>query len=344
MSEFYSCDYLCSLKDINKQIPDIYISDGNRTAGKTTTFTRRLVDRFLKDGGMFYYLYRNKTDLGSCADTFFGDVGPKFYPGHEMTEKTLLKGNAVLLLLDDEPCGFCLALSMARKYKKNRGMFTSVVHGFFDEYQDEDGEYLNEEVNKMMSIHTTIAGGNADHSRRVPLYMASNTVSVLNPYYHAFGIDKRLRKNTRILRGNGWVYERTFNKSAAKAFESSAFNKAFSSSKYFQYAAQNVYLNDNSALIEKPTGGSQYMVSIKYKHEWYNIRKYIDCIYVSHGADHSYPIKICLLVEDMTDSSLTRLTTADFLLVSLRNYFNQGIVRFQDIECKNVFLDAVSYL
>ena len=59
-SKYYSCEYLLTLKDANRQVPDIYIADGNRTAGKSVTFKRKLVDTFLankSDVNQFYYLY-----------------------------------------------------------------------------------------------------------------------------------------------------------------------------------------------------------------------------------------------------------------------------------------------
>ena len=36
MSEYYNGSKLLSLKDINKQTPEIFISTSNRSAGKTT--------------------------------------------------------------------------------------------------------------------------------------------------------------------------------------------------------------------------------------------------------------------------------------------------------------------
>ena len=347
MGKYYSCDYLLTLKDKNGKVPDIYIADGNRTAGKTVSFKRRLVDTFLKsktDVNQFFLIYRYKTDMQSLADSFFTDIRRLFYNGHTMTEKKLFDGAVVVLLLDGEPCGYCLPLSLSSKIKRMSSVFVRVAHGFFDEYQDESNNYLPNEIDKLMSIHTSIARGDGKQSRRVPLYMASNTVSILNPYYQALGINKVLKKDTKILRGTGWVYERTYNENASKAFHGSAFNQAFSGSKYFNHAAENVYLNDNTALIERPTGTNEYMLTIRYNDGWYNVRKYSSCIYVSEGADQTFPRRVCFNYNDVVDDRAVMIGSSNYIIVSMRNYFHRGLIRFQNQICKNMIFDMLSFM
>ena len=175
MGKYYSCEYLLTLKDANRNIPDIYITDGNRTAGKSVSFKRKLVDTFLAkktDINQFYYLYRYKTDMQNVADMFFTDIRRLFYDGHEMTERKLFDGAVVELQLDGEPCGYAMPLSLSSKIKRMSAIFVRLGHGFFDEYQDENNQYLPNEVDKLHSIHTTIARGDGKQSRRVPLYLS----------------------------------------------------------------------------------------------------------------------------------------------------------------------------
>ena len=347
MGKYYDCGYLLTLKDAHGRNPDIYIADGNRTAGKTVSFKRRLVDTFLKvksDVNQFYLIYRYKTDMQSLSESFFTDIRRLFYNGHEMTEKKLFDGAVVMLLLDGKPCGYCIPLSLSAKIKRMSSIFVQVAHGFFDEYQDESNNYLPNEIDKLMSIHTSIARGDGKQSRRVPLYMASNTVSVLNPYYQALGINKMLKHNTKILRGDGWVYERTYNKNASKAFTESAFNRAFSSSNYFNHAAENVYLNDNNALISRPRGHSDYMLSIKYNNNWYSVRKYDTCVYVAEGADLLFPRRVCFNYSDVVDDRAVMINTSNYIIVALRNYFHRGIMRFENLQCKNMMFDMLSFV
>lgn len=347
MDKYYDCKYLLTLKDRNGKLPDIYITDGNRTAGKSVSFKKRLVDTFLKsktDVNQFYLIYRYKTDMQSLSESFFTDIRRLFYQGHVMTEKKLFDGAVVMLLLDDKPCGYGLPLSLSAKIKRMSSIFVTVAHGFFDEYQDENNTYLPNEIDKLMSIHTSIARGDGKQSRRVPLYMASNTVSMLNPYYQALGINKMLKRDTKILRGDGWVYERTYNENAAQAFTGSAFNRAFASSKYFGHAAENVYLNDNDALIERPTGANEYMLSIRYNNAWYSVRKYNTCVYVSEGADETYPRRVCFNYTDVIDDRAVMVNSSNYIILTLRTYFHRGIMRFENLQCKNMVFDMLSFM
>lgn len=345
-SKYYSCNYLLTLKDMNGKKPDIYIADGNRTAGKSVSFKKVLTDTYLRKGriAQFYYLFRYKTDMQNISDMFFGDIQRLFYQDHEMTEKKLFDGAIVQLLIDNNPAGFCIPLSLSAKIKRMSAIFKDVEHGFFDEYQDENNQYLPDELDKLHSIHTTIARGDGKQSRRVPLYMASNTVSMLNPYYSLFGISKMLRSNTKILRGDGWVFERTYNENAQKEFQESAFNRAFAKTKYYGFASQNVYLNDNMALISKPSGHSDYMCSVRYNGEWYNIRKYDTCVYASEGYDETFPRRIAFQVNDVVDDRATMITSTNFMVQMLRIYFNKGAFRFENLRCKNMALDLLAYI
>lgn len=346
-NKYYSCHYLLTLKDENGKLPEIYISDGNRTAGKTVSWKKHMTDNYFKeksDINQFMMVFRNKYEMYGSSEAYIGDIGRLFYPGHEMTEKKIAEGMCVQYFMDGEPCGFGVSLSMANKYKRMSSLFVRVKHMFFDEYQDDGGRYLNGEVGLLMNLHTTVARGDGKQTRRVPLYMASNTVSTLNPYYDALGINKRLKSDTKILRGDGWVYERTYNESAMKAFQDSAFNNAFKDNYYFNHASENVYLNDNMALIEKPTGKSKYECSVKYNGLWYSIRKYESLMFVDEGADLSYPIRICFNVNDVTDDRVVMVGRSNFEVIRLREWFNTGRMRFKNLKCKNMALDLLAYI
>lgn len=346
MDKYYSCDRLLTLKDKNGKPPEIFITDGNRTAGKSVSYKKKLISTFLKtkDVNQFFYLYRNKSDMSNCADVFFNDIKRIFYPSYSMTEKRILNGNIVVLYLNGVECGYCLPLSMSHKFKNMSALFSRVKHGFFDEYQNENNIYLPNEVEKLMSLHISIARGDGEQHRYVPLYMASNTVSILNPYYSALGINKMLKKNTKILKGDGWVFERTYNENANAAMTESGFVRAFSKSKYSSFASSNVYLNDNESLIERPSGGNQYLLTVIYNQKPYNIRKYSDVVYVSTGCDETFNNRICFNVNDVVDDRALRVTTGNFIVIMLREYFNRGMMRFENLDCKNMTLDLLSYI
>ena len=73
-----------------------------------------------------------------------------------------------------------------------------------------------------------------------------------------------LSKDTKFLKGDGFVLEQCYNVHAAKAQQESAFNRAFANNEYAMYASQGVYLNDNIAFIDKPKGRNRYTCTLKY--------------------------------------------------------------------------------
>ena len=340
---YYNNNKLLTLKDINGKKPEIFLCDGNRTAGKSYSFKSTLLRKWFRKGEQFALIVRNQTDCKGYYESFWKDVGEDKYPEKECTEQSVAKGTFYQILIDGLVAGFVLPLSMASKIKRFSSMFIDVTSMFFDEYQDENSRYLPDEIKKLMSIHTSIARGHGEQTRYVALYMCSNTISLLNPYYVAFGIHKRLRDNTKFLRGDGWVFEKTLNENAKNAFQSSAFNRAFSSATdYFSYASENVYLNDNLSLIEKPVGDFRYIATIKYDGEMYNIRQYSNYIYVSEGCDITFPLKIAYKPVDIAGDGFWLCNKNTPITKRIKQYFECGLLRFDGLKSKNMVFDILT--
>ena len=85
--EYYDGTKLLSMKDINGNKPEIFMCTANNTAGKTTYFSRLLVNRFLDSGDKFMVVYRFSYELDECADKFYKDIGSLFFTGTTMTAK-----------------------------------------------------------------------------------------------------------------------------------------------------------------------------------------------------------------------------------------------------------------
>ena len=74
MPEYYDGTKLLSLSDINGDKPEIYMCTANNTAGKTTYFSRLLVNKFLQKGDKFMLINRFTYELDSCAEKFYKDI------------------------------------------------------------------------------------------------------------------------------------------------------------------------------------------------------------------------------------------------------------------------------
>lgn len=341
---YYDGTKLLSMQDLDGLKPEIYLCTSNRTAGKTTFFSRLLVKKYLDKGEKFAILYRFIYELDECAEKFYKDISQLFFKGTTMTSKRRAKGIFHELFIDDKPCGYAISLNSADQLKKYSHLFSDVVRIMFDEFQSETNHYCRDEVKKLISIHTSIARGNGEQIRYVPVYMIGNPVSLLNPYYIELGIAERLKDDTKFLRGRGYILEQGYNESASKAQQESGFNKAFARNKYVAYSAQSVYLNDNKAFIEKPKGDSRYLITLKYMGEEYGIREFADdgVIYCDNRPDTSYKWKITVTTDDH-EINYVMLKKNDLVLTNLRYYFERGCFRFKDLKCKEVVLKALSY-
>ena len=350
-SQFYDGTKVLSMKDLDGNPPEIIMVTSNRNAGKTTYFNRYVFNRWVKRREKFAILVRFGYELNNIHDRFFKDIRELFFPTLTMVSKPIVHGKFMELYVFpngqpelEECCGYCIPINDANAVKNYSHLFSDTERCIFDEFQSETNKYCTDEINRFKSIHTSLARGRGKQVRFLPVIMMANTVSIINPYYVAMGISTRLNKQTKILRGHGFVLECGFNEGASKANKESGFNRAFVDDKYLQYASQNVYLNDNSAFIEKMNGRSRYVCTLRYNSIDFAVRMFAEegVIYCDKNADGSYPIKLCVTTEDH-NINYVMLKSNDVLLVKLRYYFNKGCFRFKDLECKECVLSALSY-
>ena len=320
--------------DLNGKKPEIYMCTTNRTGGKTTYFGRLCVNRFLDKGEKFGLIYRYNYELDDVADKFFKDLKGLFFPDKTMTAKKRAKGIFQELFINDISCGYAIALNSSDSIKKYSHLFSDITRMIFDEFQSESNHYCTDEITKFLSIHTSIARGQGEQVRYVPVFMLANQVSIINPYYVAMGICNRLNDETKFLRGDGYVLEQGFIESASDSQKESGFNRAFKENNYVAYSSENVYLNDNYSFIEKPTGKSRYICTLKYKGNDFGVKEFAESgfVYCDDKPDSTFPMKITVTTDDHS-INYVMLKRNDFFLSNLRYLFERGCFRFKDMRC-----------
>lgn len=344
MGKYYDGTKLLSMLDLNGKKPEIYMCTTNRTGGKTTYFGRLCVNRFLDKGEKFGLIYRYNYELDDVADKFFKDLKGLFFPDKTMTAKKRAKGIFQELFINDKSCGYAIALNSSDSIKKYSHLFSDITRMIFDEFQSESNHYCTDEITKFLSIHTSIARGQGEQVRYVPVFMLANQVSIINPYYVAMGICNRLNSETKFLRGDGYVLEQGFIETASDSQKESGFNRAFKENNYVAYSSENVYLNDNYSFIEKPTGKSRYICTLKYKGNDFGVKEFAESgfIYCDDKPDSTFPMKITVTTDDHS-INYVMLKRNDFFLSNLRYLFERGCFRFKDMRCKEAILNALSY-
>lgn len=344
MSKYYDGTKLLSMKDLSGKKPELYLCTTNRTGGKTTYFGRLCVNRFLKNKEKFMLVYRYNYELDDCSTKFFKDIGTLFFKGMTMTSKRKASGIYHELFLNEQSCGYAVSLNSADQLKKYSHLFSDVSRMLFDEFQSESNRYCSDETRKLLSVHTSVARGQGEQIRYVPVYMLSNPVSLINPYYVELGISERLTDDVKFLKGDGFVLEQGFIESASIEQLESGFNRAFKKNKYVAYSSQCVYLNDNKTFIEKPQGFGKYLVTLKYNNENYAIREYANAgvLYCDDSVDYTFKDRITVTTDDH-EINYVMLKRNDFFLTNLRYFFEKGCFRFKNLKCKEAVLKALSY-
>ena len=123
--KYFEAHHVKDFKDAEGSTPEILIVDGNRTGGKTTAFSRMLVDDFLKDKTKFFIVYRYKNDTEDVAEAFFKDIKTLFFPDHYMTSRKHANGAYTELFLDGRK-GKWASMDSAKSMGEEIGCVTSI--------------------------------------------------------------------------------------------------------------------------------------------------------------------------------------------------------------------------
>lgn len=340
---FYNPDIILSKTDLNGENPSIYLISGNRSAGKTTGFLKKSLEWFKESGKQTILLYRYRYELNS-AHEIYKDV-LNIYPdlGTEMTSVSKAQGLFYELVLNEKTFGYAIALTNVDAMKKYSPLFADCEFVIFDEFQKEDGKYLPKEIEKFQSILVTVARGGGQMSRKIKVFLLGNLVSIMNPYFINLGIHKRLKKDTHFMRGNGWIAEFIYNANASKAIKENGIFKAFASENYMTYSTENVYLHDALVFCDKPKGKSRYICTIIHDGTSYGVREYYEdgILYVSHKADSSCRTVITFKANDHNQNTIM-LNKYSFVWKYLKDAFNNGYLRFDDIKSKSAIFDILA--
>lgn len=349
---YYDGTKLLSLSDINNKKPELYICTTNRTGGKTTYFNRYVMNRFLKFNEKFGLLFRWNNELDEISDKFFKCIGELFFDEYEMIHKKRAKGAFYELFVGKKgdfentsvSCGYAFALNSSDKIKKYSHLLSDICRIVFDEFQSETNDYCPNEMTKFISIHTSLARGNGKQVKYLPVFMLSNAVSIINPYFVELGISSRLKADTHFLKGDGFVLENGFIESASTAQTESGFNRAFSNNKYVSYSSQNIYLNDSETFVETVSGRGKYLATIKSNEKSFAILEYQEkgIIYCSDKVDETFPLKISVTTADH-NINYVMLKNNDYFIQNMRFYFERGCFRFKNLTCKDAILNLISY-
>ena len=358
--KYYYGYQLLNSVDSNHNTPEIFIVSGNRSAGKTTYFTTDLLDVYNMDreNGKFIIFVRDKLELGNTVSGMFQTALDAYYDGWKIEEKVQDKIYSDIFLYEPyeviekdketgevvknikfkvHHCGWVIPLKNPKQIRQISATFNHAFWCYFDEFQGE--KYIKDEVDKLMSIHTSIARGQGELVRFCPVIFSSNSFQLNNPYFEALGLNRKIQKNTKMYKGEGFVYQHTHNVLASEAQKNSAFNRAFSNSDYINHSANDEYLLDNNLCICNPDnwGRAMYYCTLidgknKYAVKLYNA---VGLWYFDYKVDETCPIVYNITIDGAINYPLIK---ASMRFMKIKNAITSGCARFKDLKCKDMAL------
>lgn len=350
-TKFY--DYSIINREIEKEEAKgndiaLIIITSNRGDGKTTQTIRKMMECH-KQNELFQFaiLFRNQSEVADVEKLInsFILLFPE-YSG-KITSKSYVKGLFVEVLLDDVTLcwGFCMHNVDA--LKKHSLLFTHIEEMFFDEYQKEDGRYLKDEIKKFLSVCTTIGRGQGMSSRPIKVTLLGNYVTLMNPYLIYLDVHKRIRDNTKFLRGPHWICHFHINEIAKSEMQNNPLLSIFSEEKYLKSSSEGVYLNDSNLFIQStPKGKNFNLCTIVHNNRYYAVLEFYNngIVYVTDDKNVVRKNHEQLLAFKDNDHNQNTMLIShyDYIYKSLKSYYHRGILRFRNIESKNMMFDILA--
>lgn len=346
--QYYNGENLLNQLDKNEEKPGIYLSNSNRSAGKTSFFQIYCIDKFLEKREQFILLCRQKNELDGC-ELPFDDVMCNYFEGMLLSSKWYVTRLVMGIWLDGKLCGFAISLKDANKLKKYSSIFSKVSSVIMDELQPETGAYLHDEVDLFTSIVQSVSRGGGKQSRYVTWCLLGNNISVMNPYFLNLGVYKYIDDTLDLkegedfyIKGEGWVCEFSYNKSAKEEMEKNPAIRAFTSRNSILGLTVDFMIKSSGFIEKKVKGKMDYLFTLKYKGEFMGVRrvKASGIIYVTSSYDPSFKHTVAISDSDHDDATI-KLRKNTFYIQTLRDAYTIAKLRFSDFKTKNAIVELL---
>lgn len=316
---------------------------GMRGGGKTYGSLDYGIEQYLKAKAKgikweFMYIRRYQTELDKLTTMRKGRLFKAVqaeYPEHP------LKAESNILYCDNEIMGYAQPLSTASILKSDAFPYVKLI--IFDEFIiDNRGtyHYLKDEVTKFLDLYETVARG-----RDVVVLFLSNAVTVTNPYFDYFHLNKPANgKIQRFGKSKEILVQNFVSPALSTMKKKSRFGQIIEGTEYSDYAYDNEWLLDNDDFIEHKTQRSTYYVTLRYKNEWIGV--WFDPVqwiyYVSPDVDLQFGKVYSVTTDDHKPNVMLFHAGRKMpWLRSLCDAYEMGAVRYETMKMKNWFRDIM---
>lgn len=254
-SIFYTSQPILSYKRLYNMVL------GTRGKGKSVQMVRNCISKGIqKKKVSFVVICRYKEDYLAIKDNWWDIVQDEesncnYYPVSEYKFSTRKKIIYCKQGEKEYPIGEFVILREYVRAKKVPRPNVEII--FFDEFLNEDNDYLNEEITKFLNVCDSIIR-NRDNVR---VFLVSNTISMLNPYFYYFNITKLTGRFTKG--DHNSIVELCEDAGFLEYRMKTKFGSSIQGTTYGEFALQGRFmLDDMTNVLPNPKGNYIYLYNI----------------------------------------------------------------------------------
>ena len=323
---YYNCHDLLTYNRLYNMVV------GVRGHGKTYCYTKKCIDTGLETKKIsFVVLVRYKEDINAIKDDWWSIV-EHLYPDYIFySQRNIIYAKNSL---ETFPIGEFIALKQYMRAKRKPRPNVRII--FFDEFLNEENDYLPNEINAFTNICDSIIR-NRDNVR---CYLVSNHISVLNPYFNYFGIYQLGKRFTRGQHDS--ILEFTDSAEFIEYRKQTKFGQSISGTEYGDYAMLGKMLLDDMTNVTKaPDSACHHQFNLILEGQPLEVCMMENLLYIRKNKDKT-AIAYTPYVDDAVLGAIfctKNLNHFDFLV----NKFMKDEVIYESLEIKNTIINFVRF-
>lgn len=317
---------------------------GGRGIGKTFGAKALAIKAGIYKGEQFVLLRRYKTELKTAKATFFNDIIAKnlfpkwdFRPQGDEAQASLKTART-----DKDrkwkTIGYFYSLTMSATIKS--GSYPKVTRMIFDEFIIEKGNttYLSDEYTKFLGFYSTFDRG----EDRIRVFMLSNSVSMMNPYFLANDIKPDEIGEFKVIADEFICVHFPDSEAYKNEFKKTKFGKYIHKyvPEYADYASNNKFKDNHDLNIGLRPPEAIYRFTLETKDNTFSLWKRSDEWYCEQKLPADLQQRHYTLVIENAHLKMPFLERKARLLVDLRSAYAQGRVTFDNQQTRNGFINV----
>ena len=323
---YYNCHDLLTYNRLYNMIM------GVRGHGKTYCYTKKCIDIGLEQKKIsFVVLVRYKEDINAIKDDWWSIV-EHLYPDYIFySQRSIIYARNSL---ETFPIGEFIALKQYMRAKRKPRPNVRII--FFDEFLNEENDYLPNELTAFTNIVDSIMR----NRENVRCYLVSNHISVLNPYFNYFGITQLGKRFTRGQHDS--ILEFTDSAEFVKFRKETKFGKSIEGTEYGDYAMLGKFLLDDMTNVSKvPDSACHHQFNLILEGIPMEVCMMSNLFYIRRNKDKT-AIAYTPYVDDAVLGGVfctKQLNLFDLLV----NKFMNDEMMYESLEIKNAIINFVRF-